>query len=182
MQVFLYVIYAIAALLALLLLLALLAPRSYAIERSRPIACSRKEAYEYLRQLKNQDQFSKWVMMDPGMKKTFRGTDGTVGFVYAWEGNRQAGKGEQEIKQLLPNERIDIEIRFIRPFSGLAHTYFIMAATEDDTANTLVKWGMRSRMNYPMNILLLFTSMDKMLGPDLQSSLEALQGILEKKS
>jgi hypothetical protein len=37
-------------------------------------------------------------MMDPDMKKTYRGTDGTVGFVSEWESNKKdVGTGEQEI-------------------------------------------------------------------------------------
>lgn len=36
-------------------------------------------------------------MTDPNMRKNFKGTDGTVGFCYAWDGNKKAGKGEQEI-------------------------------------------------------------------------------------
>jgi hypothetical protein len=50
------------------------------------------------------------------MKKEFRGTDGTDGFVYAWDGNKNAGSGEQEIKRITDGDRIDLEIRFARPF------------------------------------------------------------------
>ncbi len=58
-------------------------------------------------------------MMDPNLKKDFRGTDGTVVFVFAWHGNKQAGEGEQEIKSIREGERLDLEIRFVRPFEGL---------------------------------------------------------------
>ena len=37
-------------------------------------------------------------MADPNMKKSYSDIDGTVGFIYAWDGNKEAGKGEQESK------------------------------------------------------------------------------------
>ena len=39
-------------------------------------------------------------MMDRNVKKSFKGTDGTVGFVAAWDSdNKKVGKGEQEVKK-----------------------------------------------------------------------------------
>jgi len=112
------------------------------------------------------------------MKKTFTGTDGTVGFIYAWDGNKKAGQGEQEIIRIVPGERIDFELRFIRPFDGIGNAHY---TTEGISENkTKVKWGMSSSMKYPMNILLLVLNMDKMLGNDIQTSLTTLKGILEK--
>ena len=72
----------------------------------------------------NQDNFNKWTMMDPNMKRSFRGTDGTVGFVYAWDGNKRAGKGEQEITKITEGKRLDIEVRFERPFKAISSTPF----------------------------------------------------------
>ena len=39
--------------------------------------------------------------MDPHIKNEFRGTDGAIGFVNTWEGNKKAGQGEQEIKGIV---------------------------------------------------------------------------------
>ncbi len=47
------------------------------------------------------------------MKTEYRGTDGTVGFVSAWDSPvRDAGKGEQEITKIDDGKRIDYELRF----------------------------------------------------------------------
>jgi hypothetical protein len=37
--------------------------------------------YDYVKYLKNQNDYSVWAKIDPGMKTEFRGKDGTVGFV-----------------------------------------------------------------------------------------------------
>ena len=113
------------------------------------------------------------------MKKEFRGTDGSVGFVYAWDGNKQAGKGEQELKGIREGERIDVEVRFIKPFEGIATTPFTTKPISEN--ETLVTWGMTSTLKYPMNLMLLFMNMDKLLGKDLETSLLTLKKILEKK-
>jgi hypothetical protein len=114
-------------------------------------------------------------MQDPAMTKEFRGTDGTVG-VYAWDSHKKnAGKGEQEIKNIKEGERVDIEVRFQKPFQGIATTPII---TESMTANqTKVKWAMNGKSKYPLNFMNLF--MDNMLGKDLEASLNKLKTILE---
>jgi hypothetical protein len=45
---------------------------------------------------------------------------------------------------------------------------------------TRVKWGFDSQMKYPMNLMLLFMSMEKMIGNDLGTGLTNLKNILEK--
>lgn len=91
-------------------------------------------------------------MTDPSMKKDFTGTDGTVGFAYAWDSkNKNAGKGEQEIMKIINGEIIDIEIRFEKPFAGIART---LIKTESLTENeTKVIWGMEGKSKYPMNLM-----------------------------
>ncbi len=112
----------------------------------------------------------------PALKKEFRGTDGTVGFVYAWDSNKKnAGKGEQEIKNIKEGERVDVEVRFQKPFHGIATAPII---TEGMSANqTKVKWAMNGNTKYPLNFMNLF--MDNMLGKDLEASLNNLKTILE---
>ena len=168
----------IAALIILLLLIALVSKKSYTVQREIIINRPKQEVFNYLKLLKNQDQYSKFVMMDPNMKKEFKGTDGTVGFVYAWEGNKQAGKGAQEIMKITEGERLDVEIRFIKPFEGIAQVLFTTGAISDN--QTKVTWGMTSAMKYPMNIMLLIINIEKMLGKDLEISLSNLKTILER--
>ena len=171
------VILIVAAIIAIPFILALITKKNYSIERNIVINRPKLVVFDYIKYLKNQDYYSKWVMMDPTKKKSFRGTDGTIGFVYAWDGNKQAGKGEQEIINIKEGERIDVEIRFERPFAAIAQAPFILEELSEN--ETRLKWGMSSTMNYPMNIILLFMDADKLLGKDLQTSLTTLKGILE---
>jgi hypothetical protein len=178
MNILITILLTIAGIVALLLILALFAKKQYAIGRDITINKPTGEVFSYLKYLKNQDHYNKWVMRDPGMKKEFRGTDGTDGFVYAWDGNKDAGAGEQEIKKITDGQRIDLEIRFTRPFAGIANSILTTGPVSD--AKTNVKWTFNSSMKYPANVVLMFMNMDKILGRDLETSLTNLKVILEK--
>jgi hypothetical protein len=114
------------------------------------------------------------------MKKTYTGTDGTVGFVSAWDSPvKQAGKGEQEIVRIEGEDRIDYEIRFLKPMKSTDNAYLALERVNESTTN--VKWGIFGKMNYPMNLTLAFMDMDAMLGKDLTGGLNNLKTLLENQ-
>jgi hypothetical protein len=116
-------------------------------------------------------------MADTNMKREFKGTDGNIGFVYAWDSqDKNVGKGEQEIIKLVEGERVDAEIRFIKPFEGVASTSLMIGPISENQVK--VTWLMNGRNNYPMNLMIPF--IDNLLGKDLELSLTNLKNILEK--
>lgn len=171
----------IAALIVLViavpLILALFVRSDYNVERSVVIERPNQEVFDYIRYLKNQDNYSVWSRKDPEMRQEFRGVDGTVGFMYAWHGNDEVGKGEQEIVGITQGERVDYALRFIEPFEGYANTSLITESAGED--RTMVTWTMDSSMPYPFNLMLLFMDMEEMLGDNLQTGLENLKLVLE---
>jgi uncharacterized protein YndB with AHSA1/START domain len=175
MNILTTVLLVLAGIVALLLILALLAKKGYDIERQIIINAPRQKVFDYLKLLKNQDNFNKWVMTDPNMKREFKGTDGTVGFIYGWNGNKQAGEGEQEIKAIVEGQRIDTEIRFVRPFSAIAYANMVTESVSDD--QTKVTWSTASTMKYPLNLMV--SMVEKMLAKDMDTSLANLKRILE---
>jgi len=167
------------SIIAIALIAALFLNKDYAVEREVEINKPKQQVFDYIKLLKNQDNFSVWAKKDPLMKKTYTGTDGTVGFISAWESDSSdVGVGEQEIKKIAEGERLDFEIRFKKPFESTDYAYMITESTSD--SKTKVKWGFKGRMPYPTNLMLVFMDMEKMLAPDLQNGLENLKGILEK--
>jgi hypothetical protein len=176
MKIFGIILLVVAIIIIIPLVIALFVKNEYSIKREIVINQPKPEVFNYVRHLKNQEKYSVWVMLDPNMKKEYRGNDGSVGFVYAWNGNKQAGEGEQEIKSITEGEKIDVEVRFKRPFENVAYTPIITEAVSD--AKTKVIWGMNGSNKYPMNFMNLF--MDSMLGKDLDKSLNNLKNILER--
>lgn len=106
----------IVILIAILLVVALFVSKEYSVEREVTINKPKGEVFTYVKNLKNQDRYNKWVMMDPKVKRDYRGSDGTVGFVATWDSdNSDVGKGEQEIKNITEGQRMDMEVRFEKP-------------------------------------------------------------------
>lgn len=175
-----YFFLGILGVIVLLLIIAAFVKTEYAVEKNVIINKPTSDVFDYVKYLKNQQEYSVWEKLDPDMKHTYRGTDGTPGFVSAWESeNDEAGVGEQEIKSI-NGYRIDYELRFIKPFKTTNKSYMITESQDDSTTN--VKWGFEGKMNYPMNLMLLFTDFDGMIGKDLQGGLNNLKSILEAKS
>lgn len=179
MNILIIVLLALVTLISFLLILAVFVKNEYVIQREVIINRPMPEVFDYLKHIKNQDFFSKWVMTDPNMRRDFSGQDGTVGFVYAWDSdNKQAGAGEQEIIEIVEGQKIDIEVRFTRPFKSIAYTPFYTEALSSE--QTKVIWGIKNNMKYPMNLMPLFMSFEKMLGKDVEISLANLRDIMEK--
>ncbi len=172
------VLYIILGLIALVLIAALIMPKEYAVERDIVINKPKAEVYDYLESLQNQTNWSVWARMDPKMKMEYKGTDRTVGFTYLWEGNDEVGKGEQEITKIVPGERINTQLRFLKPYESTSEAYLITESAGDN--QTKVKWGFTGVMPYPMNVMLPFMGMDKMIGKDFSDGLNNLKAILEK--
>lgn len=177
MKIIKKILFVIVGIIVLALVVALFVSKEYSVKREITINKPSQEVFDYVKFVKNQEHYNKWVMMDPDMKKDYKGTDGTVGFVYAWDSQKDdVGKGEEEIKLLEDGKKIDLEVRFVRPFEGLAMTEMTTEALSP--TQTKVSWGMSGQSTYPMN--LTNAIMDRMLGADLDESLQKLKGILEK--
>jgi len=175
---FLKILIGIGVVIGLLLIVAAFTKKAYSVEREVVINKPKQAVFDYIKYLKNQDNYSKWATIDPGMKKEYRGTDGTAGFMYAWDSeNQDAGKGEQEIKNVAEGERVDYNLHFIKPFEGRALASMTTEALSQD--QTKVKWRFDGKMPYPMNVMLLFMNMDKTIGDDLTTGLANLKGLLE---
>ena len=175
MEILFSILVVLGVLVATVLIGALFVKEEFSIRKDIIVDKPAAEVFDYVRHLRNQENYSKWVMADPHMKKMFRGQDGTVGFVYGWNGNKKAGEGEQEITGLTEGRKVDIEVRFIRPFKSTARTPIVIDPVTE--SQTRVIWGMEGRTKYPMNLTNVF--MGNMLGKDLEVSLQALKDILE---
>ncbi|MEJ7609891.1 MAG: SRPBCC family protein [Ferruginibacter sp.] len=176
MNILLIILTVIVSLILLFLLIAVYTSKDYAIVRTIRINAPKQKVFDYIKMLKNQDYYSKWVMTDPAMKKEFTGTDGTVGFIYGWSGNKKAGEGEQEIKTITEGSSMVSEVRFVRPFAGLSNLELTATSVGDN--ETEVSWSVRSIMKFPMNGMIPFIK--NMLAKDMDTSLVTLKSILEK--
>ena len=177
MNIIITILLVVAAIISLLLIIALFIKKEHYVKREIIINAPRQEVFDYLKLLKNQDTFNKHAMAGPDRQKEYKGTDGTVGFIYAWSGNKKAGEGEKEIKSLIEGKVIETEIRFVKPMAAVASIIMETESLPDD--QTKVSWSNAGKLKYPMNIFV--PMMERMLPKEMDSSLSTLKKILENK-
>ena len=170
-------LFAVLALIAIILISAAFVKKDFGVGRQVVINKPKAQVFEYLKSLKSQNDWSTWGRKDPNMKSEFIGTDGTVGCISKWSGNDEVGEGEQEIKKIIEGERIENELRFIKPFKNKSLAYFVTESVNDST--TTVKWGFTGKMPYPFNLMTVVLNMDESIGKDYEEGLANLKAKLE---
>ncbi|WP_318344517.1 SRPBCC family protein [Flagellimonas baculiformis] len=171
-------VYIILGIVLLILILATIAPKTYNVSRSIEISRPKEVVFAHLKSLKKQNDWSPWAKRDPNMQQKFTGTDGEVGAINYWNGNKQVGEGEQEITKIVEGERVESELRFLKPFKSTSDAYLVTESIGND--RTKVIWGFSGQNKFPMNIMMLFMNMDKAVGKDFEEGLSNLKAILEK--
>ena len=177
MEILKIIIIVLLSLVSLLLMLALFLPKNYTISSSIVINKNKKEVFDYVKIIKNQEIYSVWVMEDPNSKKEYIGVDGTVGFVSKWESeNKNVGVGEQEIINIIDGERIDIDLRFKKPFEGnqkAANIFKEISQNSTEVTNEFYGYN-----KYPTNIGVFFIK--KILKKTMDQNMQNLKNILEE--
>jgi hypothetical protein len=168
----LVVVLAIAA----ILILALTKPNTFRVERSITINASPQKVATLINDFHQWNAWSPWAQLDPAMKTTYSGPASGPGSVYEWEGNSKVGKGRMEILSAEP-EKTSIKLDFLKPFEGHNTADFVL---EPQGTATRVNWIMYGPMDlFPGKLMSVFTSMDKMIGPDFDKGLANMKAAAE---
>ena len=171
-------IYVLLGILGLLVFLGLIAPKTYHVFRTIEINSPKAKVFPYLKFLDKQSEWSPWAKKDPNMKRKLTGTDGEVGAISYWNGNKEVGEGEQEITKIIEGERVEGQLRFFKPWKSESDCYMNLAETT--TGKSKVTWGFSGKNKFPFSIIMLFMSMDKMVGKDFEEGLQSLKSQLER--
>ncbi len=155
--------------------------KSSEFKMSRDITINKpkQEVFDYVKHIKNQDNFAVWMSLDPNMKRQYSGTDGSVGFVSEWDSeNKKVGAGRQTIVGIKDGERIDMKLEFLKPWKNVSDAYFTTNAVGDN--QTKVTWGYyNGTIKYPMKVMMVFMNMENMIGKDFEKGLEKLKDVME---
>ncbi len=170
----------IVLVVAAIAVLAFVSPTEFKVERDVVINKPKAEVFNYLKLLKNQNEWGPWVKKDPKVKLTYTGTDGEVGFISKWDSeHEELGVGEQEIKKITDGERIDTELRFVEPWESTSNGY--MTTEDAGEGKTKVAWGFTGSMPRPMNLMLVFTDFEALVAKDFEEGLASLKEVVEKR-
>lgn len=146
---------------------------TYTVTRTATIEATPAELYERVVDLHRWEAWSPWVDLDPEMVTTYSGVDRGVGAAYDWSGNRKAGAGRMEIVEDVPNERVTLDLSFLKPFKSESQITFVF--DEVAPGSTQVTWELVGPQTLSTRIMGIFVSMDKMVGKDFEKGLERLR-------
>jgi len=176
MKIIKKIIIGILAFIVLLLVVALFVPNDYTVSVFTVINKPKSEVFDYVKNIKNQEKYSIWMMEDPNIVMKYEGTDGTVGFKASWNSkDDNVGEGSQQITAV-SDERIDVDLHFERPMKGDDKAATIVEAiSENQTKVTSEFYG---HSTYPINLMSLI---GKKIITDAQTeNLANLKKILEE--
>lgn len=170
----------ILVVIVLIIVVGLIAPKNYSVERTVVINAPKDLVFDHIKYWRNWLAWSPWAERDSAMVVTYEGKDGEPGSVYKWEGNPKiTGKGEMSNFSVKESEEVVYHMHFIQPWESQSDGYFRVS---DNPEGTKVAWGFYGKNSFPWNIMMLFMSMDKMMGKDFDHGLELLKGICEKEA
>jgi hypothetical protein len=155
-------------------------PDTYHVERSTTIQAPPEVVFSSVGDMAEWSKWSPWEKRDPAMKKTYSTATSGVGATYAWEGNKEVGKGKMTITESTPPTKVAQRLEFLEPFASVAETSVALKA--EGTDGTRVTWAMDGKNNFVSKAFSLAMNMDKMIGKDFDEGLSNLKKISEEKA
>jgi hypothetical protein len=167
---------AIVVLVAVILIYASTKPDTFHVERSINIKASPEKIFPFINDFHLWDAWTPYNK-DPAMKKTYSGNDSGKGAHYAWEGNKEVGKGDITIIDTTPPSKLVFDLHMIKPFKG-RNVAAISLNVSGDSTN--VTWSLDDKHNLMLKTVALFINLDNTIGKDFEVGLTRLKAIAEK--
>jgi uncharacterized protein YndB with AHSA1/START domain len=149
------ILIAIAVAIAALVLFIASRPGKFRISRSATISAPPDVVFARVNDFRNWQAWSPWARLDPDAKNTFEGITSGAGSTFRWEGNAKVGQGAMSILESEPNERILLQLDFLKPFEATGRSTFVMKAVG------------------------LFVNCDKMIGEQYEQGLKNLNEVCQ---
>ena len=153
-----------------------MADETYSVSREARIDAPPVRIYEQIVDFRNWPHWSPWEDLDPELRRTYSGAESGKGSVYAWSGNRKAGKGHMEIIEAAEPSRVQIDLVFEKPWKARNDTVFTI---EPEGSGSRVTWSMTGKKTLMTKAMGIFTSLDKLVGSDFEKGLQQLKATTE---
>src|SRR5687768_3774421 len=153
-------------------------PADFKIERSAKSTAPPAALFAQVNDFHQWDAWSPWARLDPKMAVKHDGPTSGVGAKYHWVGNDEVGEGRMTILESVANERVRIQLEFIKPFATTNQALFTF---KPDGTSTDVTWTMTGQNNFIAKAFHLFVDVDGMVGKDFEKGLNQLKSAAETK-
>jgi uncharacterized protein YndB with AHSA1/START domain len=158
-------------------------PDSFRVQRSATIKAPPEKIYALIQDFNQWGAWSPYEKRDPAMHRIYGDITAGKGATYAWDGNRNVGKGHMEITETVPPSatsagKILIKLDFEKPIEGHNIAEFTVEPQSGDT--TAVTWAMSGPSPYVAKLMGVFFNMDKMIGKEFEAGLANLKTASEQ--
>lgn len=168
---------AIGLALAALLIYAATRPDQFRIERSLRIAAPPERIFPLINDLHGFNTWNPFARKDPNLQDSYDGPANGPGARYAWQGNKNVGRGSMEILNATASSQVAMRLDFTEPFE--AHNLVDFTLTPEGGATT-VTWAMHGPAPFISKLMGIFFPMERMVGPDFEAGLATLKTLAEK--
>lgn len=148
-------------------------------ERSGLINASAEKIYPYLSNLRLGVKWNPYNQRDPEIKLNFSGMDGTIGSKMDFAGNMEAGSGSVEIKNLIPNQSVDIHLIMTKPIA--ADNMITYSLTPEGSA-TRFTWKMHGDGGFIGKLMNVIIDCEKMMFKDFDQGIQNLKNVVESQN
>ena len=142
---------------------------TYTVERSATIDAPPARIYDQIADFHNWTNWSPWEDLDPELRRDYSGAESGTGAIYGWSGNRKAGQGRMEITDATQPSRVQIDLVFEKPFKARNDTVFTI---KPEGSGSQVTWTMSGKKTFMTKVMGIFKSMDKLVGPDFERTVQ----------
>ena len=154
-------------------------PDTYHVERSATVDAPAATVFSQINDFSVWKEWSPWEKKDPAMKRTVSATPSGVGATYAWEGNKEVGKGKMTITAASQDQKVAEKLEMLEPFPSTADIAFTLQSESPTT--TKVTWAMDGKHNFLSKAFSVVKPMDGMIGKDFEEGLANLKKVAEAK-
>lgn len=170
------VVIAVVAVLVLFLGYVSTREGKFRYEKSGLIAATPEKIFPYISQLKKGGEWSPFEKVDPNMKKTFTGEDGTAGAKLEFAGNSEAGSGVIELLKVVPNELVELNLTMTAPIKAENLIEYRLTPEGDKTR---FSWTMSGDGGFFGKLINIFIDCEKMVTDQFVKGIENLKVVVE---
>jgi uncharacterized protein YndB with AHSA1/START domain len=176
-EILMWVVGLLVVAAAVILIIAATKPDTFRIERRTVINAPPEKVFPLINDFHAWPQWSPWEKKDPNMQRSHSGPQSGKGASYAWEGNKNVGKGNMEIIDSSPPSKVVIKLDFFSPFESHNTAEFTLAPSGNSTN---VVWVMHGPNLFCGKLMDTVMSMDKMVGKDFEAGLANMKTAAER--
>jgi hypothetical protein len=151
-------------------------PSAFRITRSLSIDAPAGALFALINDFRAWTEWSPWDKVDPDLQRIYEGAESGVGAVYRWKGPK-TGEGVMTLIESVEPSKVEIDLKFLKPFPANNRTVFTLEPEGDATR---VTWAMEGNNGFAAKAFGVFMNMDAMIGKDFDKGLAAMKAAASK--